>query len=75
MNNLRNLWMDFKIFTPEMKEYELVPFSLSLFTEEGMHKDSKLISYSSFIPLTSDTILGMKRVNLINGGCLLHEVC
>ncbi|XP_011859602.1 PREDICTED: uncharacterized protein LOC105557068, partial [Vollenhovia emeryi] len=54
--------------------YELSPFPLSLFTEEGMRKGTKSSFYTSFAPLSDTPQFGTKRLDVIDGGFLLHRV-
>lgn len=61
----------------ELKEhlkYELTPFPLSLFTEEGMRKGTKSSLYSAFSPLPNDTELGANCIEIVDGGYLLHRL-
>ncbi|CAG9820707.1 unnamed protein product [Phaedon cochleariae] len=54
-------------------EYELAPFPLSLFSEEGMRKGTKSSLYKAFTPLPSD-VQFENKVHVIDGGFLLHRV-
>ncbi|KAG5886900.1 hypothetical protein JTB14_003801 [Gonioctena quinquepunctata] len=54
--------------------YELAPFPLSLFTEEGMRKGTKSLLYNAFEPLTGNFQPGDRHHHIIDGGFLLHKV-
>lgn len=57
----------------EYMQFELAPFPLSLFTEEGMRKGTKSWLYKVFMPLSNDTLFG-NSTHVIDGGFLLHRV-
>lgn len=54
--------------------YELAPFPMSLFNEDGMRKGSKSILYTAFSPLPQDFQLPQRSMVVIDGGYLLHKV-
>lgn len=54
--------------------YELTPFPLALFTEEGMRKGTKSTLYNAFLLLEKDIHLGSNRMEIMDGGFLLHRV-
>lgn len=54
-------------------KFELAPFPMSLFTEEGMRKGTKSAMYSLFTPI-EEVNLGNRQCNVIDGGYLLHKV-
>lgn len=54
--------------------YELAPYPLSLFTEEGMRKGTKSSFYSAFTPLTENIVPGNRAFTVVDGGYLLHKV-
>lgn len=59
----------------ELQEYfkfELAPFPLSLFSEEGMGKSLKSSLYKAFLALTGDMDFG-SSIHVIDGGYLLHR--
>lgn len=53
--------------------FDLAPFPLTLFNEEGMRKGTKSSLYSAFTPLQNVTF-GEKHMRVIDGGFLLHKV-
>ncbi|KYN14791.1 hypothetical protein ALC57_12999 [Trachymyrmex cornetzi] len=57
----------------EYLKYELAPFPLSLFTENGLRKNTKSDLYDEFVSIetlpVSDSI-----IHVIDGGFLLHKV-
>lgn len=55
-------------------EFELAPFSLSLFSEEGMRKGTKSSLYAILTPLQEGVELGANAINVVDGGYLLHKV-
>lgn len=58
-----------------MFKYELAPFPMSLFTDEGMHKGTKIKLYDTFLPIVDKYVnFGTSKCNIINGGFLLHRV-
>lgn len=54
--------------------YELAPYPLSLFTEEGMRKGTKSSLYSAFARLDKNIIPGINAFTVVDGGYLLHKV-
>ncbi|KYM97251.1 hypothetical protein ALC62_12065 [Cyphomyrmex costatus] len=54
-------------------EYELSPFPLSLFTENGMRKGTKSSLYTSFKTI-QEQVFGESHLRVIDGGFLLHKV-
>lgn len=58
----------------EYLSYELAPFPMSIFTEEGMRKGTKSSLYSAFAPLPDDTPLGSHIIHVVDGDYLLHKV-
>lgn len=54
--------------------YELAPYPLSLFNEEGMRKGTKSTLYNAFEPLQRSAVMGEKRLDVVDGGFLLHKV-
>lgn len=59
----------------ELFAYELAPFPMSLFSEEGMRKNAKSTLYdAAFTPIQEDVNLGSRRACVIDGGYLLHKV-
>ncbi|GBM75924.1 hypothetical protein AVEN_125335-1 [Araneus ventricosus] len=54
--------------------YELLPFPLSLFSEEGMRKGTKSFLFSAFTPTKIDAVEGKNNFVAVNGGHLLHKV-
>lgn len=54
--------------------YELSPYPLSLFNEEGMRKSTKSTLYSCFEPLQRSAVLGERRLDIVDRGFLLHKV-
>lgn len=54
-------------------EYELAPFPMSLFSEEGMRKGTKSSLYKIFSPV-SPNIESSNSINVVDGGYLLHRV-
>lgn len=57
----------------ELLKFELAPFPMSLFTEEGIRKGTKSAMYSLFNPI-EEVNLGNRKCNVIDGGYLLHKV-
>ena len=51
----------------ELFKFELAPFLMSLFTEEGMRKGTKSAMYSLFTPI-EEVNLGNRKCNVIDGG-------
>lgn len=58
----------------EHLSYELTPFPLSLFTEEGMRKTAKSSLYDSFSTVESPEMSLSDHLYVIDGGFLLHKV-
>lgn len=61
----------------ELKEhfkYELAPYPMALFTEEGMRKGTKSKFYSAFTPLPQNIAVETNTFVVIDGGYLLHKV-
>ena len=61
----------------EMKNfftYELSPFPMSLFTQEGMRKGNKSSFYAAFQPVNIDESRGKTKFVVVDGGHLLHKV-
>lgn len=54
--------------------YELSPYPLSLFDEQGMRHGTKSSFYNCFTPLQRSERLGEKRLDVVDGGFLLHKV-
>ncbi|GBN76958.1 hypothetical protein AVEN_194150-1 [Araneus ventricosus] len=54
--------------------FELSPFPLSLFNEEGMRKGTKSSLFSAFTPTKIDTVQGKNNFVVVDGGHLLHKV-
>lgn len=54
--------------------YELTPFPLSLFTEEGIRKGTKSSLYESFSTMEPPNISLADHLYVIDGGFLLHKV-
>ncbi|GBN70403.1 hypothetical protein AVEN_134750-1 [Araneus ventricosus] len=54
--------------------FELAPFPLSLFSEEGMRKGTKSSLFSEFTPTKIDGVQGKNNFVVMNGGHLLHKV-
>ncbi|GBN09829.1 hypothetical protein AVEN_224500-1 [Araneus ventricosus] len=54
--------------------FELSPFLLSLFSEEGMRKGTKSPLFSEFTPIKIDTVQGKNNFVVMDGGHLLHKV-
>ncbi|GBM04554.1 hypothetical protein AVEN_93957-1 [Araneus ventricosus] len=54
--------------------FELSPFPLSLFNEEGMRKGTKSFLFSAFTPTKIDAIQGKNNFVVVDGGHLLHKV-
>ncbi|GBO31702.1 hypothetical protein AVEN_78672-1 [Araneus ventricosus] len=54
--------------------FELSPFPLSLFSEEGMRKGTKSSLFSAFTPTKIDAVQGKNNFVVVNGGNLLHKV-
>jgi hypothetical protein len=57
----------------EYLQYELAPYPMSLFSEEGMRKGTKSSLYIVFSPV-SYNIAGTSRIHIVDGGYLLHRV-
>jgi hypothetical protein len=57
----------------EYLQYELAPYPMSLFSEEGMRKGTKSSLYKVFSPV-SYNIEGTSRIHIVDGGYLLHRV-
>ena len=53
--------------------YELAPFPMSLFTEEGLRKGTKSSLYGIFTP-QQEVDLGKRLSAVVDGGYLLHKV-
>lgn len=61
----------------ELKRYfkfELAPYPLSLFTEDGMRKGTKSSLFKAFSPVTLPLEPDNDILHVIDGGCLLHRV-
>lgn len=61
----------------ELKEhfkYELAPYPMALFTEEGMRKETKSKLYSAFTPLPQNISVEADVFVVVDGGYLLHKV-
>lgn len=57
----------------EFLQYELAPFPLSMFTEEGMRKGVKSSMYKVYVPLT--TVINIDTtMHVVDGSFLLHRV-
>ncbi|KYN23238.1 hypothetical protein ALC57_04348 [Trachymyrmex cornetzi] len=54
-------------------QYELAPYPLSIFNENGMRKNTKSDFYDLFIPLTKNPVF-KNTFYVIDGGFLLHKV-
>ncbi|GBO03476.1 hypothetical protein AVEN_18522-1 [Araneus ventricosus] len=54
--------------------FELSPFPLSLFNEEGMRKGTKSSLFSAFSPTKIDAVQGKNNFVVVDGGHLLHKV-
>ncbi|GBM19966.1 hypothetical protein AVEN_164905-1 [Araneus ventricosus] len=54
--------------------FELSPFPLSLFNEEGMRKGTKSSLFSAFTPTKIDAVQGKNNFVEVDGGHLLHKV-
>lgn len=54
--------------------YELAPFPMALFNEDGMRKGTKSLLYEAFSPLPQDFQLPQRSMVVIDGGYLLHKV-
>ncbi|GBO35937.1 hypothetical protein AVEN_223619-1 [Araneus ventricosus] len=54
--------------------FELTPFPLSLFNEEGMRKATKSSLFSAFTPTKIDAVQGKNNFVVVDGGHLLHKV-
>ncbi|GBM46363.1 hypothetical protein AVEN_65968-1 [Araneus ventricosus] len=54
--------------------FELSPFPLSLFNEEGMRKGTKSSLFSAFTPTKIDAIQGKNDFAVVDGDHLLHKV-
>lgn len=54
--------------------FELSPFPQSLFTEDGLRKGIKAALYALFEPILRSGPLGSRRLDVIDGGFLLHKV-
>ena len=60
-----------------MKEhfkYELAPYPMALFSEEGIRKGTKSTFYSAFTPLPQNIPVGASTFVVVDGGYLLHKV-
>lgn len=57
----------------EFFQFELAPFPLSLFSEDGLRKGTKSSFYAAFTPLTNQSTIG-RKVEVVDGGFLLHKV-
>ncbi|GBM55398.1 hypothetical protein AVEN_98748-1 [Araneus ventricosus] len=53
--------------------FELSPFPLSLFNEEGMRKGTKSSLFSAFSPNKIDAVQGKNNFLVVDGGHLLHK--
>lgn len=59
----------------QLFSYELAPFPMSFFNEEGMRKGTKSALYDAeFTPINVETNLGSRKYNVIDGGFLLDKV-
>ncbi|GBL81247.1 hypothetical protein AVEN_143575-1 [Araneus ventricosus] len=54
--------------------FELTPFPLSLFSEEGMRKGTKSSLFSAFTPTKIDAVQRKNNFVVVDGGHLLHKV-
>ncbi|GBM01837.1 hypothetical protein AVEN_218958-1 [Araneus ventricosus] len=54
--------------------FELSPFTLSLFNEEGMRNGTKSSLFSAFTPTKIDAVQGKNNFVVVDGGHLLHKV-
>lgn len=54
--------------------YELAPYPMALFSEEGMRKGNKSSFYSAFAPLPENVAIGERTFVVVDGGYLLHKV-
>ncbi|GBN33892.1 hypothetical protein AVEN_170033-1 [Araneus ventricosus] len=54
--------------------FELSPFPLLLFKEEGMRKGTKSSLFSAFAPTKIDAVQGKNNFVVVDGGHLLHNV-
>ncbi|GBO41774.1 hypothetical protein AVEN_273704-1 [Araneus ventricosus] len=54
--------------------FELSPFPLSLFNEDGMRKGTKSFLFSAFTPTKIGAIQGKNNFVVVDGGHLLHKV-
>lgn len=61
---------DLKVFL----SYELAPYPMSLFSEEGMRKGNKSSLYKAFTPINSNEMTEKKALAVVDGGYLLHKV-
>uniref|UniRef100_A0A8D8RDM7 Uncharacterized protein n=1 Tax=Cacopsylla melanoneura TaxID=428564 RepID=A0A8D8RDM7_9HEMI len=57
----------------EFLKYELAPFPLALFNENGMRKTAKSVLYTLFEP-TEKTVTQSEHAIVVDGGFLLHKV-
>lgn len=55
-------------------KYELAPYPMSLFNEQGMRKGTKSTLYSAFTPLSSPKPIDASTHVVLDGGYLLHKV-
>ncbi|GBM19781.1 hypothetical protein AVEN_208654-1 [Araneus ventricosus] len=67
---VKQLDEDFKMFFT----FELSPFPLSLFNEEGLRKGAKLSLFSTFTPTKIDAAQGKNNFVVVDGGYLLYKV-
>ncbi|GBN33282.1 hypothetical protein AVEN_124212-1 [Araneus ventricosus] len=54
--------------------FQLLPFPLSLFSEEGMRMGTKSSLFSAFTPAKIDVVQGKNNFVAVDGGHLLHKV-
>ncbi|GBN80135.1 hypothetical protein AVEN_133764-1 [Araneus ventricosus] len=54
--------------------FELLPFPLSLFSEEEMRKGTKSSLFAAFTPTKIDAVQGKNNFVIVDGGHLLHKV-
>lgn len=54
--------------------YELSPFPMSMFSQEGMRKGTKSSFYAAFTPVDIENTQGKSKFVVVDGGHLLHKV-
>ena len=60
-----------------MKQYlqfELVPFPMSIFNDDGMRKTQKSVLYDQFLAIPKPLLDDSNLMHVIDGGFLLHKV-